>query len=669
MTRKKSTSKKSKTKGAAKSKTKKTASPKRKKQQRRWFGFIVKWLFVLGLWAGIFTIGIVAYFAKDLPDITQKATFERKTTIIIKDQTGNVAARYGDIIGNRVSVNDLPPHLIQAVLATEDRRFYNHFGIDPIGLSRAMMVNIRSRRLVQGGSTITQQLAKNLFLTHARTYKRKIQEALLAIWLEQELTKDEILSAYLNRVYLGSGSYGVDAASELYFNRPVQEISLRQAATLAGLLKAPSRYSPLVNPSLSKQRTDTVLQAMVSAGYITQAQANGNSKLPPKPLTKPSKELVSRFYTDWIIDEMNDLIGAPTEDIIIETTLNTKIQNSAAAAIERIISAHGKEKKISQGAAIFMRPSGEVIALIGGHNYNRSQFNRAVQSLRPPGSAFKPILYLTAIERGWEPYDTIIDEPITNGSYRPKNFANKYYGEVTLSEALTKSMNTAAVRLMQDVKPSRVIKTAKKLGITSKLEPDLSLALGSSGVSLIEMTNAYAMLANSGLKVRPYGITKITSMDDGEIYYERPPSSGYQRTFNLRDISDVTRMLNGVIEYGTGKGAAFKSGLAGKTGTSNDSRDALFIGYDDTLIGSVWLGNDDNSPMKKVTGGSYPAQIWKEVMIKAQSQYSTFDELRIESNNNGLSNLLERVIFGTNTPAKSDTRPITQERYEQRYNE
>ncbi len=620
-------------------------------ETRKLLPFLLKWTIVIGLWCGIFLAGLCAYYATELPDITKQAAFDRKNSIIVKDSSGKIVARYGDVIGTQVSVDTLPPHLVQAVLAIEDRRFYYHFGLDPIGITRALFVNIKDGGATQGGSTITQQLAKNLFLSRERKLKRKIQEAMLAIWLEYELTKDEILSAYLNRVYLGSGTYGVDAAARLYFETPASEVNLRQSATLAGLLKAPSKYAPNRNPSLSKKRTDLVLSAMVDAGYITQEEADGDLKAPPKPTQKPTNELADRFYTDWIVDELNALIGTPTEDIIVETTLNSNLQGAITQSISTVLGQAGQEKNISEGAMVLMRPNGEVVALVGGRNYNASQFNRATQSLRPPGSSFKPIVYLTALEQGWGPYDMILDAPITDSRYRPKNFGNKYSGEVTLEEALTFSLNTAAVRLMREVGPSAVLNTAARLGIISELQPDLSLALGSSGITLLEMAGSYAVLANGGHEVKPYGITKITAKESGELYYQRPADRGTRRVFRASDIQNITAMMNSVMQYGTGRGAQIGVPAAGKTGTSNESRDALFLGFTRELVGAVWLGNDDNSPMKNVTGGSHPARIWREVMTKARGRYAPIYNADFEAVS-GFEDMLGRLFFNGGNTAK-----------------
>lgn len=629
-----------------KKKTKK--KNKSKNQKRSVFGFLVKWTFVAGLWATIILAGVFAYYAQELPDITKDASFDRKRAIIVQDRNGDVVARYGEIVGNKVNVDEIPPYLVQAVLSIEDRRFYSHFGLDPLGLARAMFVNVREGRVAQGGSTITQQLAKNLFLSQERTLKRKIQEAMLAFWLEYELTKDEILSAYLNRVYLGSGVYGVDAASRTYFKTGVEKLSLRECATLAGLLKAPSRYSPLSNPGLSKQRTEVVLNAMVDAGYITEEQAKGNSNIPPKPTQKPTDELADRYYTDWIVDSLDELIGTPNEDLIVKTTLDSRVQKHMQDEIAAAIEQNGGDRNFSQGAMIVMRPTGEVLGIIGGRNYSASQFNRATQALRPPGSSFKPFVYLTALEHGWDPQHLIMDEPITTGRYRPKNFGHKYYGEVTLEEALTLSLNTISYQLIKDVGPDAVIDTARRAGIKAELAPDLSLGLGSSGISLMEMATAYSTLANGGYSIEPYGILEIRSKDTDELYYKRPRRSKSKKVFASHDIQNLSSMMNSVIQYGTGQGANFGRAAAGKTGTSQDNRDALFMGYTRELVGVVWLGNDDNTSMKSVTGGSFPARIWRDVMSKSAGLYPPANNYDFQPAN-GFEELLGSIFFRNGT--------------------
>lgn len=583
------------------------------------FWFVVKWCFILGLWGALGGVAVLAYLAADLPDITKAAKFEKQTSIIVLAADGSTLARYGETKSKSISAQDMPKNLLNAVLATEDRRFYDHPGIDILGILRAVVVNIMEGRTVQGGSTITQQLAKNLFLTHDRTLKRKIQEALLALWLEHELTKDEILTAYLNRVYLGSGVYGMDAAARLYFNKPVQDIDLREAATLAGLLKAPSRFSPLNNPALAKKRADVVLMAMADAGYITPSQAKGLANAAPKPARKPTTAGAGRYYADWVIEGLDDLIGRPATDIIIETTLLPAVQSQAETALSQTLSTEGDANHITQGAVLVMQPDGAVIAMIGGRNYALSEFNRTVQATRASGSAFKTFVFMAALENGWRASSTILDAPITDGQYKPQNFGDKYFGQSTLADALALSMNTATVRLMREVGVSPVLDVARRMGILSKLEPNLSTGLGSSGVNMLELTTAYATLANGGHRVFPYAITRIKD-ESGRVLYERDPPGGYMRILDSSDVAEMTMMLRGVITNGTGQNAALGAALAaGKTGTSQDSRDAWFVGYTDRAVAAVWLGNDDNSPMKKVTGGNFPAKIWSQTMTAAQS--------------------------------------------------
>lgn len=606
---------------AQKRKQNKKKRKNRKKKQTSLFGFLFKWAFVMGLWAFIILSLMIAWYAAELPKLTQNLDFNRKSTVIIKAQDGSTISRYGDITGESVDVNDLPGSLIDAVLAIEDRRFYSHPGMDFIGLARAMAVNITKGRFVQGGSTITQQLAKNLFLSHERTIKRKIQEAILAFWLESKLTKDEILSAYLNRVYLGSGAYGVSAASHLYFNKPAEELSLRESAMIAGLLKAPSRYSPFNNPKLSSKRTNIVLAAMKNAGYIQEFEQELGKAL-PAARKSPKTTNTARYFGDWVLDGLDSLIGTPSDDLAIETTYDPDIQKLAEKSLANVLENHGKERKITQGAIIVMRPDGAVLAMIGGESYTRSQFNRVTQAKRQPGSAFKPVIYLSAIEHGWRAHDTILDEEFDESlSYRPKNFSDKYHGEVTLEKALALSLNTAAVRLVQTIGLAKTIKTARKLGIKSKLEPDSSLALGSSSVSLMEMSTAYATIANGGHGIFPYTIKRISRVQDGTLYYERPEYRSPHLLFESSDIREIKNMLQTVMTEGTGRRAnpGFRSG--GKTGTSQNSRDAWFIGFTDEMVVGVWLGNDDNSPMDRVTGGSFPAQIWKEIIIKSKGAY------------------------------------------------
>ncbi|MDH5723124.1 MAG: PBP1A family penicillin-binding protein [Alphaproteobacteria bacterium] len=641
MAKKKNPQKEIKTKNKKKTKTKK---------KRLWSLFFLKWFFILSIWCAIGLGFMLAYYAHDLPNLTQKANFERRSSIIIQASQGEEIARYGELKGTSIDIRNLPPHLIDAVLATEDRRFYEHPGVDLLGIARAMAVNIAKGRFAQGGSTITQQLAKNLFLTHDRKLKRKIQEAMLALWLEHELSKDEILSAYLNRVYLGAGVYGVEAASLVYFDKHVQDINLYEAAILAGLLKAPSRYSPSNNYELAKERAKVVLMAMEDAGYITKEERD----IPFPNLSQPKQKVQNansyRYFADWIMDGLPDLVGTPDMDLIVVTTMDIDLQKAAETELTKTLIENGETMQVTQGAVLSMRPDGAIVAMVGGRDYQQSQFNRTTQAIRSPGSAFKPILYLTALEQGMNPDDSILDAPIEEGDYRPKNFADQYFGTVTLETALGASMNTAAVRLMQQTGVGPVRKKARELGIISELENDLSLALGSSGVSMLEMEIAYASISNGGYRVYPYGIESITNTEGRILYQRKRPAQDYS-VAQPRAISNLTNMMQTVVEEGTGRRAKIQGvRVAGKTGTSQENRDAWFIGFTDTLVTAVWLGNDDNSPMNGVTGGNLPASIWHNVMATNYNRFETikFSASRGSQQDGSFSSLINSLISGGN---------------------
>lgn len=656
-----------------KQKTRRTSTRKKRSAKREKcsvFGFLFKWGFIASIWACLFLAGLLAWYAKDLPTVTESMIFERRPTIIIKDKNGDIIQRYGDLKGESVSVEDLPSHLIYAILAIEDRRFYNHFGIDVIGIGRAFLVNLRHGEYLQGGSTITQQLAKNLFLSRERTLKRKIQEAMLALWIERTLTKDEILSAYLNRVYLGAGAYGVDAASRIYFAKPASDLNLRESATIAGILKAPSRFSPTANPGLSQKRTRVVLNAMVDAGFIDENEAGTIGLLPPPPKKKPSSGDTSRYFTDYVVSQLDDLIGFPSEDIIVETTFDQNIQNAAETALMRQILEYGEARHVSQGAALTMRLDGAIVSMVGGRNYDSSEFNRTINSFRSPGSSFKPIVYLTALENGWDMRDTIMDAPITEGKYRPGNFKDEYYGEVSLYEALTLSLNTVAVNLAKDVTPDRVIGMARRLGIKADLERGLSTALGSNGVPMIEMVRAYTTIARGGLSVEPYMITKIETLE-GETLYQKENRFTAHQVVDRKHVHDLHVMMESVIDNGTGRGAKPPENLvpftAGKTGTSQEFRDAWFIGFTDLYASGIWVGNDDNSPMRRVTGGFIPAMVWRDVMRTAHENPYPRSVLRSSMvRQNSFQSLLGRIMGTEIQFSATPARPVQEEQEKSR---
>lgn len=606
---------------------------------------LIKWCFVLGLWATLILGAVLAWYAKDLPNIIENPKFDRKASITVMANDHSVIARYGDIKGNNIGADNIPETLANAILATEDRRFYYHYGLDPIGLARAIFVNFTHKGVVQGGSTITQQLAKNLFLSQERTLKRKIQEAMLAVWLEHKLTKKEILAAYMNRVYLGSGIYGAEAAAQIYFGKDVHKLNLKESAMLAGLLKAPARYSPLADPDAADKRARVVLGAMVDAGMVTEKQAKWAASVKIARTSNAAEDKASHYYADWVVDSLEAMIGVPTDDIIVETTMDPEVQESTAKVLKDAIDKNGKKFNVTQAASVVLRPDGSIIAIVGGIDYSKSQFNRATQGLRQPGSSFKPFVYLSAIEHGANEYTDVLDEPITEGKYRPQNFGNKYYGEVPMIEALTWSLNSVAVRLCQAVGVESVINVARRMGITADLVPNLSLALGSSEVPMIEMAQAYATINSGGYAVRAYGIEKIRDAKTGQILYEYEKTPA-PRVFRGGDIQTLTNMMMSVVQNGTGQGAKAEFFSAGKTGTSQDYRDAWFDGFSRDYVAVVWFGNDDNRSMKSVTGGSLPATAWRNIIVGAKNDAtpSKYALLKDDSMSSDFTDLLGNLV-------------------------
>ena len=603
-----------------------TASDRRRdaREQRRQSGFgvfrlfrsTIKWGIILGVWGTIALVGGAVYFASQLPSSTDWSVLpKRPPNIKILANDGSLIANRGDTGGEFVRIDELPAYLPQAVVAIEDRRFYSHFGVDPMGLARAAYVNARAGTVVQGGSTLTQQLAKNLFLKPERTFKRKLQEAMMAVWLEMKYSKSQIIEAYLNRVYLGAGAYGVDAASRRYFGKSAREISLKEAAILAALLKAPSRYAPTSDPKAANDRADVVLAAMREEGFITADQ----QKQATSVTIAPRSEGVggsALYVADWVADLVPDVVGALDQDVIVETTVDEHLQDAAGRAITETLDKSGKAFGVSQGALVAVDGTGAVRAMVGGRDYQKSQFNRAVEAKRQPGSAFKPFVYLTALEFGLVPETVRVDQPIKIGKWEPKNYEKTYRGPVTLQTALALSINTVAVELANEVGPAGVVATAHRLGIKSDLQPNPSIALGTSEVNLLELADAYAPFANGGYAVPPYVITAVKTVD-GKVLYQRPKSEVTQ-VIDPTHVGMMNAMLSDTLSRGTGRKAAIAGWpAAGKTGTTNDSRDAWFVGYTANLTAGVWLGNDDSKPTKRMTGGSLPAEIWNRFMVEA----------------------------------------------------
>jgi penicillin-binding protein 1A len=576
---------------------------------------VARFLLIAALWCFVAGMGVIGFFGLTLPDTSDLSLAQRKPSITLLAGDGSMIATFGDLFGEPLRLKDMPKYLPAAVIATEDRRFYSHFGIDPIGLARATVANLRAGHVVQGGSTITQQLAKNLFLTPNRTFTRKIQEALLAVWLEHKFSKQQILEIYLNRVYLGAGTYGVDAAAHRYFDKSAREVSLYEAAVIAGLLRAPSRFSPANDKERAAQRAEQVLANMANAGFITAAQAQIAAQQKTQLAKTPSLSRGSRYFADWIVDQLGGFSGTQNRDLVVTTTLDPKMQLAGEKAISDTLDRNGDKYEVGQGALVAMTTDGAIRAMVGGDDYADSQFNRATQALRQPGSSFKPVVYLAAIERGLRPSDHFIDQPIRIGNWEPHNFENKYRGDVTVAEAIALSLNSVAAQVVQRIGVSNVIATARQLGITADLSNDASIALGTSELSLIELTAAYAPFASGGTGAWPYGIVEIRDAHGGVIYHR--DGSGPGQVIDPAIAGTMNQLLSGVIAYGTGKAAKLDRPAAGKTGTTQDSRDALFIGYTADLVCGVWFGNDDDSPMKKVTGGTLPAHAWHDFMTVA----------------------------------------------------
>jgi penicillin-binding protein 1A len=576
---------------------------------------LVYWGAVLGLWALIAVVSVFAWVAANLPPIQSLEIPKRPPQIEIVGIDGKALATRGEMHGATVTLKELPPYLPKAFIAIEDRRFYSHYGVDPIGLARALSANVLRRGVAQGGSTITQQLAKNLFLTQERTLKRKLQEVVLAVWLERKFSKTEILELYLNRVYFGAGAYGVDAAAQRYFGKPAKQVKIAEAAMLAGLVKSPSRLAPSRNPQGAERRGQAVLMAMAELGYITETMAKSALAQPARAVKVAGTGTVN-YVADWIMDVLDDLVGHMDQDLVVETSIDPALQAAAEKALVEELAQKGGKLDVQQGAIVSMTPDGAVRALVGGKNYAESQYNRAVAARRQPGSAFKPFVYLTALERGLNPESVRDDKPITLKGWKPENYSREYFGPVTLTQGLALSLNTVAVRLTLEFGPSAVARTAHRLGIASKLDPNPSLALGTSEVSVIELVSAYGAFANGGNAVSPYVVERVRTAAGKTLYVRTAQALG--RIIEPRHVAMMNSMLRETLRIGTAQKAQLPGWpAAGKTGTSQDFRDAWFVGYTAHLVTGVWLGNDDSSPTRKATGGGLPVDIWSRFMKTA----------------------------------------------------
>jgi penicillin-binding protein 1A len=568
-------------------------------------------------WGVIFGGIFYSHFVSDLPDVGSLLVNGPSRDIAILDVRGRLIARRGLTQGVLVDVSKLPSYVPNAFIAVEDRRFREHFGVDPIGLTRAAYEDMMQGHVVQGGSTLTQQLAKNLFLEPKRTFERKVQEAMLAIYLESRYSKDQILTLYLNRIYFGAGVYGIEAAAERFFGKRAEKLSLPEAAMLAGSVKAPARYNPLADPDASETRAQIVLRAMEDAGYIDDA-TRADAQATRARIVRGTATPGSGYFADWVISQIPGYIGEAKEALIVDTSFDLDAQAEAERAVSAGLSEDGEKLRVSQAALVAMTPDGAVRAMVGGASYEQSPYNRATDAERQPGSAFKPFVYLAALEHGHSPKDVMNDGRVDIHGWKPEDFEGKYLGEITLTQAFAESSNSVAAQLTAQVGPATVAETAKRLGIDTPLMAVSSLALGTSVVTPLELTSAYAPFANGGEGVVAYGIVRIRTKD-GKILWQRK-NSGLGQVMSPENLTAMTGLMKEVMASGTGKAARLDDRpSAGKTGTTQDFRDAWFVGFSAELVCGVWAGNDDNAAMKHAVGGGLPAHIFKSFMESAEA--------------------------------------------------
>ncbi|WP_340148617.1 PBP1A family penicillin-binding protein [uncultured Sneathiella sp.] len=630
-----------------------TAKGKRKSRRNsgiltpilNWGGAVALWCLLLG---GLF----LGYFAYTLPDISGIGVIEKRPSMVLQTADGIRYSTYGDLYGDMLPIEDIPENIKQAVLATEDSHFYDHFGLNPVSLVRAAWRNYEAGRVVQGGSTVTQQLAKNLFLTPERTLGRKIRETLLAFWLEAEYSKDEILALYLNRVYFGSGTYGIDAATRKYFSKPAPEMTMAEAAMLAGLLKAPSYYAPTRNLERAQDRASVVLNRMVVEDYLTPEEAE-KIRANPAVLVNASQDFRNvRYYADWVVSEVQAYIGRTGKDLVITTTLDLEMQADAERAIEARLKAEGTAMDVSQGAFVAMSPTGAVKAMVGGRAYSESVYNRATVARRQPGSVFKTVVYLAGFENGLAPDDIFNDSPINIDGWQPNNYTNKYNGAMSLREAFARSINTVAVKVTEQVGRDKVAGMAKNLGLTGNFPLHPSISLGTYEVSLLEMTAAHAVIANGGTTVLPYGVLQIREKD-GPVLYQRQ-TSGQGKVISAATINKMQDVMSATIQWGTGKAANPGFAAAGKTGTTQDYRDAWFIGFTPDLVAGVWFGNDDGSATKRVNGSNLPAITWKDFITHSETSHAVaFNQLEEEKSTDSIWDRIVNAFSNRNSASQS----------------
>ena len=581
--------------------------------RRRLVPRLLRWMVILSVWGMVAGVAVLAFFAWDLPRPEEALAATRRPSVTLLASDGSLLATSGDLYGETVRLRDLPAHVPAAFIAIEDRRFRDHGGLDLVGVARALVANLTAGRVVQGGSTITQQLAKNLFLTPERSLRRKVQEALLALWLEGRFSKDELLTIYLNRVYLGAGTFGVDAAARLYFGVPAQRLTAGQAAVLAGLPRAPSRLNPRVNPSAALGRAVEVLEAMVETGAIPAAAAMREAER-IRFAAAPSRD--AGWFADWVREGLAE--RAPRgADLLLRTTLDSRLQGAVEARLDALLAGPGRAAGVHQGAVVALDAgTGAVRAMAGGRDYRASPFNRATQARRQPGSAFKAFVYLAAIEAGASPEDLVADGPVNLGGWSPGNGNWRARGEISIEDAFAHSVNTAAVRVMQRAGgPRAVAAAAQRAGLPGPFPREASIALGTAEVTLLDLVTAYAPFANGGQRVAPFGVLEARA--EGHPVAWLPPAPA--PVITAAQAAAMRRLMAATVARGTGRAAAVPGlAVAGKTGTTQDNRDAWFIGMAGGLVMGVWLGNDDATPMEGVAGGGLPARLFREILEAAR---------------------------------------------------
>ncbi|MEI9995933.1 MAG: PBP1A family penicillin-binding protein [Rhizomicrobium sp.] len=590
------------------------APPPPRPRKRRAWPYAVMLLLAWGVIAGAV---FWSHFLSDLPDTTRLMTKGASHDVTILDLQGRLIARRGLTQGDRIDVSSLPPYVANAFIAIEDRRFRSHVGVDPVGLMRAAYENVEAGHVRQGGSTLTQQLAKNLFLDPNRTFERKIQEAMLALYLESRYSKDQILTLYLNRVYFGAGVYGIEAASQRFFGKHAVKLTLTEAAILAGSVKAPAKYNPLADTDAALTRAAIVLRAMEDCGFIDDKTRADAQATRPR-IVRGSGTPGSGYFVDWVLGNLSGYVGDAGDSLIVETTFDLDAQGQAERAVAQGLGAQGAALHASQAVLVAMTPDGAVRAMVGGRSYEESSYNRATEAVRQPGSAFKPFVYLAAFEHGHTPDDVMTDGPVDIHGWKPGDYEGKFEGAMPLVRAFAKSSNVIAAQLTAEIGAPTVARTAHRLGIASPLDEVASLALGTSGVTPLELTGAYVPFANGGRSAPPFAILRIKTRS-GKVLYQHKPEGG-ETVIATQNAAQMTRLMTETVLTGTGRAARLDGRpTGGKTGTTQDFHDAWFVGFTADLVCGVWIGNDDNAPMVHATGGTLPAKIFHGFMTAAEA--------------------------------------------------